>query len=639
MRLKDAEALPAGARLRLGTTRFRPGLGSLAPVFSPDGERMLVEDSERTPLLHILEARSGRRLETLRSLSHELGRVLALSWTPQGIRTACQLYGGRPALLEYAHSRVRELEAQGAAWADDAAFSADGQCVAMLDHEGAVRVWNTSTCRMIARARSLSSPSGGPDVHKALAMSADGRHVAWSTGDTRIHLYDVASRQLRPPLAGHSETVGALAFSPDGTRLASAALFDEPRIRIWDVERGQPLLELPALGAPSEPQSHGAPCPSFAFIGPGARLVWLDGEALRTQELSTGASTSLSVGAVRSQAALCASPDGTCIVAREAHALRTWNLDTGLPDDARDSHSQPVRSVALSADGTRAATSDDSGSVRIWDVAFGQSLGQLALSSCRGCLRFSPDGRWLAVGTSEGQVHLWSCGEGRVLHSFPTHPARLEALVFSPDSLWLATCPQDSGDICVWSVPGGKRRRVLESHCEHLTALDCSPDNQWLASGSIEGAVCVFSVSDGRLVHTLQAPDSSVHHVRFFPDSQRLLTVGLLDSDAPDDGPGQPMLHLWHAPSGKLLGSRRARSHQVDISPDGRQLLYVPWRNPALCVEEAMTGAEPRTLRLVPEPECHAFSASARVWLTGHPDCTALVWELDWPMLLPPPSP
>ncbi len=628
MRQRDGDALSEGARLRLGTSRFRPGQGSLPPVFSPDGERLLVEDSESPPRLHILEARTGRHLETLRPLSNELGRVLALCWTAEGIRVACQLYGGRPAILEYAHARVLQLEANDPAWTDYAAFSADGERVAMVDDQGAVRVWNTGTGRMFARARPLSGTPGGPGVRMALAMSADGRWVAWSVGDTRIHLYDVVSRRLRPALTGHVEPVAELSFSPDGTRLASGAVMDEPLIRIWNVERGEAEGELPALGASSSPGAFGAPCPNFGFIGPGARLAWLDGGALRTRDLATGAATSMHVGAVHAYVALSASRDGSYVVAREGHALRAWNLDTGEVDPARDSHFLPVRSVAVSPDGALAATSDDTGCVRIWDLAWGQGIGELELNSAQGCVRFSPDGRWLAVGTAEGQVHLWSRGEGRVLHSFPAHQSRLQALVFSPDGGWLATCCDQGGDVAVWAVPGGKRRRVLESGTDRLTALDYSRDGQWLAAGAMDGSLFLWGAQDGRLAHEARAPDASVHHLRFFPDGQRLLSVGLLDSDFPDDGPGQPMLHIWHVESGRLLTSRRARSHQLELSADGRQLLYVPWRNPALCVEDAMTGEEPRTLMLVPEVESHGFSPDCGVWVTGHRDCTALVWEL-----------
>ncbi|WP_224372512.1 hypothetical protein [Hyalangium versicolor] len=628
MQLKDGEALPEGARVRLGTTRFRPGLGTLAPVFSPDGERILIEDRESTSKLHILEARTGRLLETLRPLTRELGSVLALCWTAEGIRVACSLFGGRPAILEYAHDRVLQLEFQDAPWAEPGAFSANGERVAMVDSQGAIRVWNTANGHLVARARPLSGKAAGPEVYKAVAMSSDGQRVAWSIGDSRIHLYDVVSRQLRPPLLGHTEAVAELAFSPDGTRLVSAALAGETRIHIWDVESGKPILKLPAL-APSRPVLNGWPYPAFTFIGPGARLAWLDGDALRTQDLVTGASTSLHVGTVNSFSALQAPPDGSYLVARENHALRSWSLDTGQPDPARDSHSLPVATVAVSPDGTIAATSDDSSSVRVWDLAWGQSLGLLELNASHGCIRFSPDGSWLAVPTSKGHLHLWSCGEGRVLHDFPVYESNFGGLTFSPDSLWLATCPEEGGDITLSALPTGKRRRVLATGSERLTSLEFSPDGLWLAASGMDGIVFFFRTSEDRLSYKAQAPDSSVHRLRFFPDGQRLLSSGFLDSDYPDDGPGQPMLQIWNVETGQLLASRRARTHLLELSPDGRLLLFVPWRNPALCAEDAMTGEEPRTLLLVPELQCHDFSSSRDIWVTGHRDCTALVWNLS----------
>ncbi|WP_224240686.1 WD40 repeat domain-containing protein [Hyalangium gracile] len=595
---------------------------------------MLVQDGQRLPRLHILEVRTGRHLEALRSLSDEVGRMIALSWTPEGIRVACQLHGGRAAVLEYARGRVLQLEAQDAPWADEGAFSADGQHVAMVDQQGAIRVWNTTHGRVLGRARPLSGTFGGPGAHKAVAMSADGRRVAWSVGDMRIHICDVVARQLRPPLMGHTGTVGHLAFSSDGTLLASAALHHEPRIRIWDVERGVQLQDLPALGASSEPGYLGTPC--FGFVGPGARLAWLDGSALRTQDLATGASTSMPVGVVHSLTALSGSPDGAHVVVREGHALRTWNLATGEVDPVRDSHSMPVLSVAVSPDGKLAATSDDSGAVGIWDLSWGQSLGVLELAAAKDCVRFSPDGRWLAVGTVKSHVHLWSCGEGRVVHSFPAHDGRLkavdrlQALVFSPDGQSVATCLLEGGNVSVWAVPSGRRLLSIETGAaSYLSALAFSPDGQLLTVAAMDGTVLFFNTSDGRLIRKVQPADSSVHRLRFFPDGRRLLSVGLLDTDYPDDGPGQPMLQIWDVATGQLLASRRARTLELTLSQDGSQLLYVPWRNPALCVEDTMTGEQPRTLLLVPEIECQDFSSKLDVWVTGHRDCTALVWELS----------
>jgi hypothetical protein len=55
-------------------------------------------------------------------------------------------------------------------------------------------------------------------------------------------------------------------------------------------------------------------------------------------------------------------------------------------------------------------------------------------------------------------------------------------------------------------------------------------------------------------------------------------------------------------------------------------------------MEDAMTGESPRTVLLVPELECHGFSPSLGIWVTGHRDCTALVWDLDRRELFYPPG-
>jgi WD40 repeat protein len=387
-------------------------------------------------------------------------------------------------------------------------------------------------------------------------------------------------------------------------------------------------MTLPAAATPLASGEPGTPSPSFTFVGAGARLLWLDGDALRSQELSTGAATSLPLEPVWAYGPLSVSPDGTLVVAREGHALSSWSLDTRELEPVSDSHWLPVFSLAVSPEGALVATSDDGGSVRLWELARGQCIGELALKTARDCLRFSPDGQWLAMGTAQGQLHLWSRGAGRVLHSFPAHKAPLQALAFSPDGGWLATCSQQGGEVAVWAVPGGERRRVLDSGSERLTALDCSPDGQWLVAGGMDGTLTFWSMPEGRPIHRVHAPDSSVHQVRFFPDGQRVLSAGLLDTDHPDDGPGQPMLQLWHTETGRLLTSRRAHAFPLAIAPDGRSLFHVPWRNPALCMEDAMTGEAPQTLGAVPEPECHAFSSDFSVWVTGHRDCTALVWDV-----------
>jgi WD40 repeat protein len=85
---------------------------------------------------------------------------------------------------------------------------------------------------------------GGVD---ALAFSPDGRRLAAASTDTKARIFDVATGQPILKVA-HGGAVSAVAFSPDGRRLATASA--DKTARIWDAATGQVLAQLPGPPAP-----------------------------------------------------------------------------------------------------------------------------------------------------------------------------------------------------------------------------------------------------------------------------------------------------------------------------------------------------------------------------------------------------
>src|SRR5262249_19071677 len=184
-----------------------------------------------------------------------------------------------------------------------------------------------------------------------------------------VKLWDVVTGQQRATLHGHTGLAYSVAFSGDGTTLASAG-------GVWDAPRRE----------------------------------WLRGE-LRLWAVSTGAARAALQGHARAVSAVASSADGkTREGGRCDEAVRLWDVATGQERATLRGHTGWVWSVAFSADGKTLASGSGAnlmpGEVKLWNPATGQE--QVTLKSQAGlirCVAFSPDDQTLATGGADG-VHL-----------------------------------------------------------------------------------------------------------------------------------------------------------------------------------------------------------------------------------------
>jgi WD40 repeat protein len=158
-------------------------------------------------------------------------------------------------------------------------------------------------------------------------------------------------------------------------------------------------------------------------------------------------------------------------------------------------HTERVQEVNFSPDGkllaSASGTNGEDNSVRLWDVASAQPLGE-PLKGHKGAVYsvvFSSDGRLLASGDDQGDIILWDVATRQLIGQLTSHLKEVNSLAFSPDSKTLASGGPargtGKGDIYLWNVATHTLiGEPLTGHASAVYSLAFSPDGKTLASGS-----------------------------------------------------------------------------------------------------------------------------------------------------------
>ncbi|MGH8908275.1 MAG: hypothetical protein ACRD0K_17645 [Egibacteraceae bacterium] len=193
------------------------------------------------------------------------------------------------------------------------------------------------------------------------------------------------------------------------------------------------------------------------------------------------------------------SPDGKMLASASADGtLRRWDTATGdLIGQPLTGHVGSVLGVAVSPDGTMIASASEDKTVLLWDTATGQQIGQ-PLNGHTGTVigvAFSPVSETLVSGGADKTVRLWEPATGQQIGPpFIGHTGAVEGPAFSPDGKTLATASND-GTLRLWDVATGEQIAQPLGPSDRLWGVAFSPDGATIASASADYTIRLWPLA------------------------------------------------------------------------------------------------------------------------------------------------
>jgi WD40 repeat protein len=443
-----------------------------------------------------------------------------------------------------------------------------------------------------------------------LAFSPDGSTLATGSADATVKLWDPASGRLEATLTGHGGFVHGVAFSPDGTVLASGSR--DFTIKLWEVRSRTEIATL---------AGHTDAVRALAFSRDGRHLV-SGGEdgMLRWWSLdSRREEASLEAGLNVEH--LSFSPDGLVLAGCGSDTrVHFWNGQTRAPGRVVEMHQAIVLSLAYSSDGRTLATASYDGTIKLWDTDTYRERAALGRGAPVRCVAFAPGDRFLAAATEDGLVRIWNLARREVAVTLRGHSANVHALAFSPRGGRLAS--GDEASLAkVWTVSAEPGRENALSHAGLVNSLAFSPNGRILASTDPNiDTLRLWDLNSRRSVSELRTPKEAAWRVAYAPDGTALATGGV-------DG----IVRLWDLATGRESAHFQGHEGGIDVvafSPDGRWIAS-GGRDSTARIWSRFTGGPLALFTHAPGPvRALAFHPRGRSLVTGGRDGRIHFWNL-----------
>lgn len=597
---------------------------------SPDGKRAAAGGADKQ--IRIYEPESGKLEATLATGS----AVTTVAFFPDSNRLAAAGGDRIVRIWDVASKKPlkefpgHELPVLGVAVSSDSkvmiSAGADGKAIGW-DVEGGKPLWSWT-----AKSKAVC----------AVSIRAGGKQVAIGTADGTLAILDISGSSPKElaSSSAHVAGVAAVAYSPDGTKLATAG--GDGALRIWNIGEGgqpQPLAKFEGQSKPN-PAAGYSPLSGVAFSADNRFVASAGADAVvRIWDVQTKGEVRGLRGHTEWATCVAFGPDGRLLVSGGADKVtRIFELS---PQEGGGSfgHMLAVNTVAVSPDGKILATASVDQTIKLWDLTSGREISTLIGNADIPYSLAFIGNDVIAMGGSlptgeTGRLHLWQTRPPRILTSLTT------GAVYSVTGL------ADGSRFGAWSVrpivgggnsdaknstydvfdSAGKQLITFADKGSAVKAASFSSDLKWVAAGDDHGVVRIFDLdkkdrigSDWPLFDKFPVGDLGLT-----PDKKLLIAIdrsGVLKvADVAKREVIAPAITAHKAPIRGLLVSPKGESF-FTFSED-RELKLWSLKDPA-------APKELRTWRLPVSVNGATYTPDGKSVVTANADGTAYVLDLE----------
>ncbi len=416
-----------------------------------------------------------------------------------------------------------------------------------------------------------------------VAFSPDGSLLATSGDDGLLRVWDTATGMMEAELAGIG-VVWGVTFSPDGSKVA-AGWVDQQQVRVLDVTTGEMILRTEAAtDVLADP---------ITFGPDGQRLAiadWRDG--VLVIDVSTG-EVARTVSQAFEPIAVAWSPDGRWLAWSAARGVVRISDANGADRHMDLADVGDVTHLDWSPDSTHLATGGRDGNARVWEVADDGVSEVLALAAradqgAIGGLAFSPDGEHVLTGDVRvNAASIWEVGSagGAEWANMPTSPQVQGTAMFVPNGDAIVATGHEAS-ATQWDVATSTPLLTFGDEGVAAVEIEVSPDGELVATldFSEPPRIQVWDRRTGERAFTIQEDGVNPQRMAWSPDGE-LLAASMYRDGAPGrivvvDRTGAPVttvvedatfvaLDLAFLPDGRRLVAQRQRSDREDPTVDG----------------------------------------------------------------------